>query len=380
MKLSVNFSGLENAVRTMGASKRTDFKLDLELTGIDPIDVGLEKGIAVELKDVVVNSGLLSYQGRQILVYIEDHGSRVNSVISSGSSGNKYHVADCGKLQGMRLEGRYDRYVVTNNTSGKFQVSGFNYNDRSKVEGLAKLNICKLCLSKLNYKNYSDSSQRTYVFYHFSMAEFFSTYGSYFPHVPKAKAGERDVGYSDDWVALSAKYKYSQDYCCESCDLKLKDHKHLLHSHHINGVKSDNQFSNLKALCADCHGKQVHHEHMHVRHNDRKLITRLRQEQSKADIDDWKDIFSLSDPAMHGFLYACQNKNTPLPEVGYMLLDQNEMPIAELEIAWPDANVGFVIGEEDKFQATECGWDIRTAQDGLESIASFSTYLQRVCR
>lgn len=377
VKLSVTFQGLDRAIKQMGAKKRSDFSLDLELTGLDPIDVGLEKGLSVELKDIAINSGLLSYQGRQILVYIEDHGPRVSKALASGASGNKFHVADCSKLQSMRTEGRFDRYVVTNNTSGEFNVSGYDYSSHHRVDGTTDLKICKFCLSKLNYQNYSNYDQRDKVFREFSMGAFFATYSSYFPHMPKAKFGERDVGYSDDWSIVSAKYKFNQNYSCESCSVSLKDHKHLLHTHHINGVKSDNRTNNLKALCADCHSKQYMHEHMNMRHTDRKLISKLRYEQQQDDVDNWDDIFTLADPGMHGFLYACKNKRLPLPDVGYMLLDENRIPVAELEVAWPKANVGFVIAEEDKFQAKELGWDIRTAQDGLDNIASLSQYLWR---
>ncbi|QUM81403.1 HNH endonuclease [Moritella sp. 5] len=376
MKLSVNFSGLENAVKTMGASKRTDFKLDLELTGIDPIDVGLELGISVELKDVIISSGLLSYKGRQVLVYIEDHGAGVGGVISGSSSGNKYHISDCSTLQGMRRQGRYDRYVVTNNITGEFKVSGYNYHNSASVEGLAKLSVCKNCLTKLNYRNYTNFTEKNKVFSEFSMESFFSTYSSYFPHMPTTKSGERDNAYTDDWTTVSAKYKYSKEYNCESCDVHLRNHKHLLHTHHINGVKSENRLTNLKALCIDCHSKQAKHGHMNVSHGDRKLITRLRHEQNKDNAVSWDDIFQLADPAMHGFLYACKQNHGPLPEVGYMLVNEG-IPVAELEIAWPKANIGFVIAEEDKFQATECGWDIRSSQEGLDDIRSLVHYLGR---
>ncbi|WPU32705.1 HNH endonuclease [Pseudoalteromonas piscicida] len=72
--------------------------------------------------------------------------------------------------------------------------------------------------------------------------------------------------------------KLVDHYTCEQCGVELSQYKRLLHTHHINGVKTDNSISNLRALCLDCHKKQPKHEHMHVTHNDQLIINQLRRD------------------------------------------------------------------------------------------------------
>lgn len=64
-------------------------------------------------------------------------------------------------------------------------------------------------------------------------------------------------------------------------DLSL--YKHLLDTHHINGVKTDNSDSNLRALCKECHSLEPKHEHMLVPYYQiRDLdIIRIRQGKKK---------------------------------------------------------------------------------------------------
>ena len=59
---------------------------------------------------------------------------------------------------------------------------------------------------------------------------------------------------------------------CKSCRVDLSEQKRLLHVHHLNGEKSDNSAGNLIVLCADCHRKEPHHGHVHVKLADVKAI------------------------------------------------------------------------------------------------------------
>ncbi len=49
----------------------------------------------------------------------------------------------------------FERYVVTNDISGEFYITGYDYMTRQPVEGKTRLHICKNCLTYLNYKGYS---------------------------------------------------------------------------------------------------------------------------------------------------------------------------------------------------------------------------------
>lgn len=103
MKLNVDFSRLHAVIERMGA-KRVEIIIDGGREGLEPIDIELGEGKEIELKDVEYGTGLLSYKGRQILLYIQDHGGSVGKALKDGAVGKKYHVADCRTLQSMRAK------------------------------------------------------------------------------------------------------------------------------------------------------------------------------------------------------------------------------------------------------------------------------------
>lgn len=372
MHLTVDFSALHAAVQQMGAQAvDPEFHLGREREALDPIDIALrETGIDVILKDVNTDTGLLAYKGRQVLLYIQDHGSNVQKALDNGSTGRKYHVAFCKTLTEMQSKGKFEKYVVTNDTSGEFFISGLSIHTRSPIEGKTQLDVCKNCLDYLNYQGYKQGSQST-IFSRFSLTEFFATYSSFFPHMPSRLAGENDSLYTPDWPIISGKYRADQDFCCESCGVNLSNHKNLLHTHHKNGVKTDNRKSNLQALCVDCHRKQPYHNHLFVRHLDMQLITRLRRLQAivRTDIS-WNEVFKLADPGVHGILYHYRSKGWSPPEVGYEIHEPDGRIIRQLELAWPFERFGIAIAEEDIRIARGQGWQVLSMREAADHAAA----------
>ncbi len=282
MRLNVGFGTLEEAVRRMGAaSVRVDLNIDVRrgIDPVDPIDIDLREGIELgDLSDIKSDPelGLLTYRGRQIVLHIQDHQWRIRQVLEDGATGNKVHVADCQTLQAMQLRGRYERYVATTDVSGDFHVTGQDAYGRH-VEGKTRLKVCKNCLQMLNYRNYAKNKER--VFHAFNWNEFFDTYRPHFARMPTRRAGVFDGAYAADWELVSGRYKEAHGFTCESCRVDLREHPRLLHVHHLDGVKTNNDWSNLRALCAVCHRDQPGHEHMHVSFQDADLIADLRWRQ-----------------------------------------------------------------------------------------------------
>lgn len=280
MKLQINFDSLHDSVQRMGAENR-EFILGVELSTIDPIDSELETGIIIGPDDIeYTKNGLLTYKGRQVLLYIQDHGSNIDTALRNGADGKKYHVAYCSTLEKMHQSGRFERYVVKNDISGNFFITGYDWQTKKHKEGTTRLNVCKNCLRHLNYKGYQNRLKQAAVFNNFSLDEFFTTYQAYFKHKPKRKAGEqKDGAYSGTWKEKSRKYRESVFWTCESCGIDLNNNKNLLHSHHKNGVKSDNSKSNLQALCIECHAEQPNHN-MRVTLSQKQILRKLRTEQN----------------------------------------------------------------------------------------------------
>lgn len=268
--IDVDFPLLKKAVKAMGADD------------LDVLFEKLKKGIVVDLSEIESNYGLFSYKGRQTLLYIQDHTTRRNmfeEAIEDGSKGNKFHVTSCKKYREMYNSGRGNRYIVTNNQSGKFIIKGEN-----DETGEAGLQVCRWCLMELDYEDYRNAdSDKDQLVQEFHIPYFFEIYGSCFPTLPNRRAGVRE-DYTDSWEKKSRRYKEGKNFTCEICEVNLKqpDHRKLLHTHHIDGVKTTNSEENLQALCVDCHSKQKYHGHMKNNEIFRKSfeqINRLRQEQ-----------------------------------------------------------------------------------------------------
>jgi len=364
MKIEVNLSKLwENAKKMGGESVEfdltevwsdSDIEFDNELSG---------SGVDVKLEDLESEQGLLSVRGRQVVLFIPDHAFRIDKVLIDPSQGNKFHISDCKTLETMREKKRFERYKVTNNLTGVFDIYGTDQNKRS-VEGEAELNVCKNCLNMLNYKNATTSTVpvRNKIVNEFDVEEFFSTYSSMFRFLPKRNSKNIEKGYTDDWKEVSASIRKKSNYVCSSCDVDLKNKKSLLHVHHVNGVKSDNSESNLVVLCADCHKKEPYHNHLFIKRDDVRFINKLRKEQDVLDKVTWKNVYKYADTAVHGILDLCQKKGFEAPVVGCEIDDENQRIIAEIELGWPGTKFGVYLGDKPNVD----GWYLINHQESLE--------------
>lgn len=354
MRLSIDFSSLMGAINLMKPDRRGEFSMVLQKTNIDKFALQLEeleKGKDVSIRDVNVESGVLSYEGNHVILYIKENGA-----------GARFHVSDCRTLKSMKATGRFERYVVTNNTSGEFVVGSGYY------ETKARLKVCQNCLRNLNYKGCNTEYNILHIVEHFNMAEFFSTYSSLFSHLPSRRAENALVGYPDDWSKISARHRAEHDFTCEHCKVNLRSNRSLLHVHHVNGVKTDNKPSNLRCLCIECHSKQPMHYHITLSHDVRREINDLRKQQGVIQkLDDWYQVLYYADPVVHGVLYAAKHAQYQLPEVNYVVEDQFAGTIAELEVAWSKHKIGVSVSRNDIEFASRNGWKVFTIDEFIEN-------------
>ena len=355
MKIRTDFGLLWHSVKEMGAKER-DFIFDMENPQDLEIDDQLERGIEINLEDLETTGGLLSYKGRQILLYIPDQGRRVSDVIDNPEDGRKFHVADCRTLNDMRGKGRFERYVITNDLSGVFKVSGQDPY-RGFVEGEAALKVCKNCLSHLNYQGYQSSpATRVPIYKRFTLDAFFKTYSTKFRYLPK-RGTNRKGAYSEDWAEISRSFRASKNWTCEECRVNLGSAKNLLHSHHEDGNKHNNVTSNLRALCIDCHRKQAMHDSMTVSRADMDTIMQLRREQGLlAELAGWDEVFELIDTAYDGVTRKIMLTARALPEVfGDIQNGKGEVVITP-QLSWPVQKYAIVDNEAELEILAAAGW------------------------
>lgn len=370
MKLSLSFDSLWQNVNQMGAS-RSAFELNKEKSESFALDnEGLSRGVEISLSALEPVGGVLSIQGMQVLLYIPDQGGSIESVLKDGSKGKKFHVANCSTLHKMRAINRIERYIVTNDLSGNFNVHGSNY--RIKNEGTAKLVVCKNCLNHTNYKGYKNGSYpgptKGKIFKEFNLSEFFARHSTLFDHTP-TQLEQTLVGYSEDWTEVSQKYRSSKNYCCEQCKADFSEHNYLLHSHHINGVKRDNSDANLQALCADCHRKQPMHQHMSISAKQMDTIYKLRREQGLFDDNTWDELLELTDTSFHGILQTYRHNGKPRPEVGYDVENSEQEVVITAEVAWALKKKAIVFNAKEVDILTTIGWSAITLNEAVDNAA-----------
>lgn len=244
--------------KDMGAKNLGTFDLNYNWK---PITASEVKELATQGLDVdkdkikTLPDGSLVYKNKRILVYIRDVKS-----YKGEETLPKFHIADCSTLKTMNSMNRFNsRYVVATRTDGYFVVrkNGF-------LKPEVKLFVCKNCLSELNFNNFNEDKWS--AFKNFSLEDFFIRY-TCSPVLIAPRETDRTAlinEYPHDWKQKSRDYRKSVEWKCEKCgiDLSKKELRQFLHAHHINGNQYYSQPSNLKALCIDCHSKELFHAHM----------------------------------------------------------------------------------------------------------------------
>jgi hypothetical protein len=204
----------------------------------------------------------------------------------------KYHIFKCSTIQNMFNGGRKHRYKINTRTDGTFY---FRYIDQyghiiKEVEN-EKIDICKNCLKKyfhLINKNYYPSKADIYI-KEFNLEEFDKRFDLYFDldDYKDLKAGDsnfRPNVYEKSWDLISKKMKELKNYTCEKCGFQARNNyeKKFIHTHHIDGDKTNNSPNNLKVLCVKCHANiDDFHSQLKSNPNYKEFLRRFSQKENK---------------------------------------------------------------------------------------------------
>ena len=198
-----------------------------------------------------------------------------------------YHIAWCKHVQRAHENNSYEQYYTTRRDDGKFLVNLYKDHKLYQKNYLVEMNVCKECLSELNYKNYRVLNANTgfmggriqrkkaeKIYDTFRLKDYFKDNNSDLKIVPKDHgASSKENKYPSNWNDISFNYRSSKQWKCEKCGVDCSDVKKYLDAHHINGRKDESLSFNLKALCKECHAA-VHKRVMTL--EERKLRTQLR--------------------------------------------------------------------------------------------------------
>jgi hypothetical protein len=281
LKLNPSFEPLRRLVEACGATPAIWKSGAGEVFPLKIVPITIE---ITSLSDVEVDreTGLFLLDNRPVFLYIKGQRYPESVLIDNPGRGYKFHFSECSTIEKMKQEERFERYVLTHRSDGKFKVIFNDYSSGKDKEGEISLRVCQNCLSKINYKKFNEweYAKKMEIVKGFFPGEFFETYSTCFSRLP-ARSGDLPgkEGYPDQWNEISLAIRESRGWRCQSCgiDCSAPGDRHFLHVHHRNGVRSDVRAENLVALCVACHGKQFGHGGMKINPASLERIEKLRQ-------------------------------------------------------------------------------------------------------
>ena len=145
-----------------------------------------------------------------------------------------FHVCDCKTMK------EYSGFVL----ASKMPVNVYCRDRNQELKEPQQLPLCSNCVSESQKRLYKMMARGKPWF------EYVLDYASSNNKV--AKRTKTD-GYAVMWKQISEAVREKNDYCCKKCRLDLRNDKYFLEVHHIDKIKKNNQYNNLKPLCVLCH-------------------------------------------------------------------------------------------------------------------------------
>lgn len=294
MEIRDSFEGLDSLRRRLNAPQKS-LSFDKPIEQRRDIERELKaEGILVERADIESVGPFLTYKGEHLaILYILNSTSPSDDLINNtpALSTPKFHLTWCRTLDSMSRRKRFDRYVLSRSPSNLFRVEALERDDKiiRKLGERHMLNDitlfpCQNCLDSLHYKEFSLQSSkfdRLIQVENFVVRDYLDENDgnlTVMKHLPKTLAQNAKYGgYTEDFPEISRSLRAENNWRCQKCSVDMSGNKAGLHTHHINGVKSDNSRANLMVLCALCHkGIDSHHATMHVKKSIENYILTQR--------------------------------------------------------------------------------------------------------
>lgn len=98
-----------------------------------------------------------------------------------------------------------------------------------------------------------------------------------------SKYGNKPFYDSKKWRSVSAAYMSSKNYMCERCGkpASICHHKKWLNSSNVHDPETALDFSNLEALCLDCHNAEHGAKHDITSFDEAGNVAQVRETEDK---------------------------------------------------------------------------------------------------
>lgn len=268
------FQELRAALEKLGINEFFDYELEKKLNAGNfelesPDDLVLSSNGIYYVKNGTLSKVVLHISDKETH-FIQRESEVAFRALQSGDFSNeelikaihRYHFTHCKTLREMFEGGRRHRYHLSKRSDGLFHYSYISNNTVTKKKSDQKMLACRYCLDNLKR-----ITGRAYAPETFQIKEIYNNPVNLLSDVGyRLDCNAVPNIYSKDWPKISAREKKNAGYKCKDCgrDFSDQENQSELHCHHINSDKTNNSSSNLRVLCAECHGK--YHPHMHNQH------------------------------------------------------------------------------------------------------------------
>lgn len=225
---------------------------------------------------IFYTDGIKTYKG---FLYIPIYNQRA-AQRKGWNTMPKFHITKCSIIENQMNRSNFNGHYVFANTP---------VTNMTDVDGTEKdLKICGYCVGEVSGVH-RDMTTTEYYEKFILNDEVEDNFAA--DDIPDEAVETNIWGYTPDWYEKSRNYRHEQGYCCENCDIKLDaSDGYYLDTHHINGNKTNNNSSNLLALCVLCHANfDAHHlRNFSVGRNKIRLeefVTLFRKELQRVEND-----------------------------------------------------------------------------------------------
>ena len=305
--MPVKWTHLENTWKKMGLNEAREYTVNFgDKKGnydLENIFKELKQGKeikGIEAENLPEISGLLSYEGVHVLLYINRPYKKKEALEKVPClDGPRFHmVQNCSKLQEMYHKKKSDRYIIITEPDGIFDIHPYDdegHENRWRKEPKwledpikIKLLPCHPCLEALNYQSYNSKTidqKRDFRFNIFDLKDFTDFYEPFFidTRFYRKKNNDNNFNYSKDHPLIRKDLMQDKDYKCDKCKVQINEKKYqkYLHMHHIKKQRGDNRISNLQLLCVVCRCTEPGHDDLRklVDADAFSIIDKLRREQ-----------------------------------------------------------------------------------------------------